>query len=507
MTMQVANQKYIILILLTALIVFSAGNIAHARAVNDRSPQVRDAIVAAVPGINLSSDVTEAHLAAITSLNLRSASISELKTGDFEGLTGLTNLNLYNNQLSSLPVGIFTGLSALTTLRLGNNAVDPLPITVLLEKVGVAKFKAVAPTGAPFDIVLPVSAINGSISGGVTTMTIPIGSVESNTVTVIRTPGTILAVTADIGTLPRPPQNHYGYALVKSDASPLEVITGINTAPVFTDGANTTRTVAENTPAAVNIGTAIAATDTNNDTLTYSLSGTDAASFNIDSTTGQLKTRAPLDYETKSSYTVTLTVSDGSLTDTITVTISVTDVTENHAPVFIEGDSTIRTVLENTPASVAIGTPVSATDADGALLAYTLGGIDADVFDLDSDGQLRTKAPLDYETKHVYTVTITADDESLTDTITVIISVIDTNDTVITPVLIPVSERTPQVRDAIVAAAGVSSASDVTTAHLATITSLNLRATGISELQTNDFSGLSGLTNLNLHGNQLSVCQ
>ena len=502
-TMQVANQKYIILILLTALIVFSAGNIAHARAVNDRSPQVRDAIVAAVPGINLSSDVTEAHLAAITSLNLRSASISELKTGDFEGLTGLTNLNLYNNQLSSLPVGIFTGLSALTTLRLGNNAVDPLPITVLLEKVGVAKFKAVAPTGAPFDIVLPVSAINGSISGRVTTMTIPIGSVESNTVTVTRTPGTILAVTADIGTLPRPPQNHYGYALVKSDASPLEVITGINTAPVFTDGANTTRTVAENTPAAVNIGTAIAATDTNNDTLTYSLGGTDAASFNIDSTTGQLKTQAPLNHETKSSYTVTLTVSDGSFTDTITVTISVTDVTENHAPVFIKGDSTIRTVLENTPAAVNIGTPVSATDADGALLAYTLGGIDADAFDLDSDGQLRTKAPLDYETKHVYTVTITVDDESLTDTITVIISVIDTNDTVITPVLIPVSERTPQVRDAIVAAAGVSSASDVTTAHLATITSLNLRATGISELQTSDFSGLSGLTNLNLYGNQL----
>ena len=38
----------------------------------------------------------------------------------------------------------------------------------------------------------------------------------------------------------------------------------------------------------------------------------------------------------------------------------------------------------------------------------------------------------------------------------------------------PVSDRTPGVRDAIVAAAGVNSATDVTEAHLAAITSLDL---------------------------------
>ena len=55
-----------------------------------------------------------------------------------------------------------------------------------------------------------------------------------------------------------------------------------NTAPVFTEGASTTRSVAENTPANVNIGTSVAATDAENDTLTYTFSGTDAASFNIE---------------------------------------------------------------------------------------------------------------------------------------------------------------------------------------------------------------------------------
>ena len=33
------------------------------------------------------------------------------------------------------------------------------------------------------------------------------------------------------------------------------------------------------------------------DTLTYSLGGTDAASFDIDPSTGQLITKAPLDFE------------------------------------------------------------------------------------------------------------------------------------------------------------------------------------------------------------------
>ena len=103
-----------------------------------------------------------------------------------------------------------------------------------------------------------------------------------------------------------------------------------NDTPVFTDGDSTTRAIAENTGSGENIGDPVSATDTDNDVLTYSLGGTDAASFTIDSTTGQLQTKAELDYETKTSYTVTVSVSDvdgGS--DSITVTINVTDVDED----------------------------------------------------------------------------------------------------------------------------------------------------------------------------------
>ena len=112
--------------------------------------------------------------------------------------------------------------------------------------------------------------------------------------------------------------------------------------PVFDDIDG--RSVAENTPPGVNIGVPVSATDAdedgqNNDdvefgdTLTYSLSGTDAASFDIDSSTGQLITKAPLNADVseggKISYSVTVTVKDsmGNSVDRA-VAITVTDVPE-----------------------------------------------------------------------------------------------------------------------------------------------------------------------------------
>ena len=86
---------------------------------SERTPQVRDAIVDAVPGISSASDVTAGHLAEITSLNLSRKSITALKTGDFDGLTALTSLNLSGNQFTSLPADIFDNLTALTNLSLG----------------------------------------------------------------------------------------------------------------------------------------------------------------------------------------------------------------------------------------------------------------------------------------------------------------------------------------------------------------------------------------------------
>ena len=113
-----------------------------------------------------------------------------------------------------------------------------------------------------------------------------------------------------------------------------------NNAPEFPDTETGARTVPENTAAGMPIGDPVMATDADEgDTLTYTLGGTDMASFAIDSATGQLMTMAALDYEdpadadTDNAYEVTVTASDGNTADdaTIAVTITVTDVTTGNA--------------------------------------------------------------------------------------------------------------------------------------------------------------------------------
>ena len=101
-----------------------------------------------------------------------------------------------------------------------------------------------------------------------------------------------------------------------------------NSAPTF-PSSTATRSVAENSAAATNVGAAVTATDTDSgDTLTYTLEGTDASSFSIVSTSGQIRTRSGVtyDYEAQLSYTVIVKADDNNGgTDTVTVTIDLTD--------------------------------------------------------------------------------------------------------------------------------------------------------------------------------------
>ena len=103
-----------------------------------------------------------------------------------------------------------------------------------------------------------------------------------------------------------------------------------NNVPVFNPVA-VSRSVAENTAAGENVGDPVTATDADTgDTLTYTLGGTDAASFDIVAASGQVQTKTGVtyDHEAKASYAVTVTASDGTATADATVTISVTDVAE-----------------------------------------------------------------------------------------------------------------------------------------------------------------------------------
>ena len=135
------------------------------------------------------------------------------------------------------------------------------------------------------------------------------------------------------------------------------------TGPVFSEGDATTRSVAENTAEGTVIGLPVAASDSNDGMLTYTLSGADAEYFDIIESTGQMEVGdgTILDYEARSGYTVEVTASnDSGATAMITVAVMVTNVDE-------EGTLTL------TPVRPSVDTPVSAalTDPDGDVSGVT----------------------------------------------------------------------------------------------------------------------------------------
>jgi Ca2+-binding RTX toxin-like protein len=98
-----------------------------------------------------------------------------------------------------------------------------------------------------------------------------------------------------------------------------------NQTPVF--GADRDTIVVENTDAATVVHTA-QATDADGDTLSYSLGGTDAAAFTIDSESGEVRFISSPDYEAQSSYDFTVTAFDGFLSAVQNVSVDIFNVDE-----------------------------------------------------------------------------------------------------------------------------------------------------------------------------------
>ena len=204
-----------------------------------------------------------------------------------------------------------------------------------------------------------------------------------------------------------------------------------NVAPQFPETETGTRKVAEDTEAGENFGLPVVAQDTDT-ALTYTLSGTDAASFGIGRSSGQLQTKAELDCETKTSYTVTVTATDSDGTSaSIDVTITVTNVDE--APKIMLGGlaiSGMSTAYYEENRMDAVETYM----ANGPMAArahWSLEGDDVADFRLANDGMLKFRSspnyetPRDADTDNIYRVTVKADDGTHMDTKDVIVMVTD----------------------------------------------------------------------------------
>lgn len=164
----------------------------------------------------------------------------------------------------------------------------------------------------------------------------------------------------------------------------------------------------------------VQAFDPNGDAITYGISGgSDASRFTINPDTGVLSFASAPDYEAptdadgNNAYRVEVTASDGSgASDSVFITVTVTDVFENVAPDIASPNSFV--VAEN---STNVGV-IAATDGNGDALSFAIvGGDDADLFEIDpASGALRFvaapdfEAPADADGNNTYDVRVSAQD-------------------------------------------------------------------------------------------------
>ena len=148
----------------------------------------------------------------------------------------------------------------------------------------------------------------------------------------------------------------------KRDAKTVVVnITNVNEAPTFTSAASFSAD--ENQTA---VGT-VTASDPDGQSLSYSLTGADSASFSIGSSTGILAFNSAPNFEVKESYQTSVRATDGLVTVSQNITVTINDV--NDAPVATAASYYLNLMPEGQTSGLIT---LAGTDEDGDTLTYSL---------------------------------------------------------------------------------------------------------------------------------------
>lgn len=173
------------------------------------------------------------------------------------------------------------------------------------------------------------------------------------------------------------------------------LVTNLNAAPVITTPGNLVNNEGET------ISLQIAATDVDTaDTLTFTATGVPPG-LSI-SSTGLVTGVLP--YTAAGSYSVTVTVSDGTTSRSVTFRWTVNNV---NRPPDVTNPGT-----QSSAEGTAIALPITAADPDGEVLAYTASGLPAGL-SINALGVIA--GTIEYTASGTYTVTVTASDGALSD--------------------------------------------------------------------------------------------
>ena len=223
----------------------------------------------------------------------------------------------------------------------------------------------------------------------------------------------------------------FSYTITQGDktssADVTVTIDAVNDSPSF-DNLLSTYSTNENQLETI---TTITASDVDQDTVSISMAGEDSSSFSL-SSVNELSFNSAPNYEEKSSYSISISASDGNDSIEKTITINVNNLNDN-APVFTSADFSVE---EN---QLAIGT-VTATDADSSSLVYSLDSTapasncsSSVCISLNSNtgvlsfGDSEGTAP-DYESVTSYTFNIIVSDGKYSETNSITVNILNVND-------------------------------------------------------------------------------
>ena len=177
--------------------------------------------------------------------------------------------------------------------------------------------------------------------------------------------------------------------------------------------------------------TSLKAEDEDNDTLTFSLEGKDAQSFEINSSNNTLVFKDFPDYEKKKSYVVDIVVDDKFQTISKEIKILILNVIDDT----VLEDTTLQ-IAENVAIESVVGSIKIKSFGDSNISTYDLNGSGSEDFTIDSSGIIKTAKVLDYENIPSYTLNVKLTTQAQTSSSAIVyIDVLNQADK--TPILVP----------------------------------------------------------------------
>jgi len=159
------------------------------------------------------------------------------------------------------------------------------------------------------------------------------------------------------------------------------------------------KTIAEDTTESTKIGTLLVTTN-DSPITSITLSNAGYEDFTV-ATNGDISLASAVDYESKSSYSLTAIARNGAgASNEATVTITITDVSDETPAL----TSYTNSIAENESIGTVVGDIIISKEGDSDITDISLTGDDNSNFSVSTTGEITLESALDYETKASYTL-------------------------------------------------------------------------------------------------------